>query len=747
MRNVKLNRRHNKYFAITKYLPIFIILLSISIILGSTFAYFTDKVEKESLLTFSKVELSSETTTGINGVIQDAIPGTKIVDGALKFSKSIDSEAIYVRAKISFSLPDDANEGMDAYVEALRNAEELGIITDEQNGAVWSEKEGNYFYLMEAVNEGFSTKLKKIDTIDTYILTESMVVPYDLEQLPNQAQYMEKINFHVGFQAIQADNVTTDLVELKQLFNQTFPEKENEKVNYSVNINFNNDSAEDILTKVEVGYIIEEPNVSKDGYKLDGWYTKDGSFDGDWGEEVVFPIKVNQNTSIVAKWSEIQVILAVKQSGLGSNAKIIKIGDNLNYNLMKDDAGTIYDTDDYFTSAPVYKDIEIRALKSGTNEVVAILDKDEDESNNNENVLTALQFPWEGSYNYMGDNIEVDIYTYYPTHYLGYIPDESGNFYLVLSDKLISGEIVLGDIILDTDETYIKKIDEYYRSTFEPVIQTSTGYAENGTKHSSAVLYRSVAGQYAAYDYSLSTFRSKLKTIENNININVDYTIDDYHMFDYEFLYLIKYANYDSQAAVGRGLSYKPSKIDDLASYQVADADIQGYGCTPNLANCQVLAGKDGYVGENGYTPVWCLGISNPWGNYFKHQEGLYLVSVLEEGSSSKYIGDMYYIENASQYGADVKSNYQAYYNVYSSTYSFNNRKDIYGTETGQVDNPLLAYLINTKLSNDYNFLNRFDSLRNMLRSGYYDHSGSAGLFCFCGPSYSAATIRLLVNV
>ena len=40
-------------------------------------------------LTFSKVELSSETTVGIDGKLRDVIPGTKLVDGAVSFSKSI----------------------------------------------------------------------------------------------------------------------------------------------------------------------------------------------------------------------------------------------------------------------------------------------------------------------------------------------------------------------------------------------------------------------------------------------------------------------------------------------------------------------------------------------------------------------------------------------------------------------------------------------------------------------------------
>lgn len=223
-----MRKNKNTLSKFSKYLPVFIILLSISIIIGSTFAYFTDKTNKESLITFSKVELSSETTTGINGELKDVIPGTPITNGRLSFSKSIDSEPIYVRAKISFSLPnkyaDDAD--MKAILSAFRNSADFNIKTGEQHDAIWSAKEGNYFYLLDFNNQN---NLKIVDTIDTYVLSEEIVVPRDLRQLEENAQYMKGVNFHIAFEAIQAENVTSDTAELKELFNLTFPENEAEK--------------------------------------------------------------------------------------------------------------------------------------------------------------------------------------------------------------------------------------------------------------------------------------------------------------------------------------------------------------------------------------------------------------------------------------------------------------------------------------------------------------------------------------
>lgn len=265
-----MGKQRNTMSKLSKYLPILIILLSITIVVGSTFAYFTDTDKEDGLLTFSKVELSDETNVGISGTIRDAIPGTKLIDGAIEFSKSIDSAPLYVRAKISFSATSE-NEDMSLYVDALRNSEKLGIITTEQNGAYWSEKEGNYFYLLNSDK----SSLKVVDDTYVYTLSENMVVPYDLEQLPNLSQYMENVNFHIAFQAIQAENITNNLTEVKSLFNEIFPESDNEKIKV-VEIKFMDKNLSDTyLTSIITNGVTTRPaDPVYDGDTVFvGWYS------------------------------------------------------------------------------------------------------------------------------------------------------------------------------------------------------------------------------------------------------------------------------------------------------------------------------------------------------------------------------------------------------------------------------------------------------------------------------------------
>lgn len=280
---------------IVKYLPVFIILISLTIILGSTFAYFTDRVEKDSSLTFSKVELSDETNVGISGVIKDAIPGSKLIDGAIEFSKSIDSEPIFVRAKISFSTESE-NPDMATYVEALRNSNDFGIISQEQNGAYWSQKEGNYFYLLNLDK----TALKVVDDTYNYKLIEEMIVPYDLEQLPNLSQYMESVNFNVSFQAIQAENITGDLKDIKELFNITFPESEKEKFDIENVVTFYDETTNGIISEVKISEdgIVEkiEYAPSDSSFVFMGWY-KDKAYT----QAFEFDTIVNDSISLYPK--------------------------------------------------------------------------------------------------------------------------------------------------------------------------------------------------------------------------------------------------------------------------------------------------------------------------------------------------------------------------------------------------------------------------------------------------------------
>lgn len=46
------------------------------------------------------------------------------------------------------------------------------------------------------------------------------------------------------------------------------------------------------------------PNLTKDGYRFDGWYTKDGTANGEWGTKVTSSTVLTADTDFYAKWSK-----------------------------------------------------------------------------------------------------------------------------------------------------------------------------------------------------------------------------------------------------------------------------------------------------------------------------------------------------------------------------------------------------------------------------------------------------------
>lgn len=65
------------------------------------------------------------------------------------------------------------------------------------------------------------------------------------------------------------------------------------------------DLEDDVSTAADT--LVEPEEPTRDGYIFDGWYTKDGSEDGDWGEEFDFSANdgtVDQDTTLYAKWVE-----------------------------------------------------------------------------------------------------------------------------------------------------------------------------------------------------------------------------------------------------------------------------------------------------------------------------------------------------------------------------------------------------------------------------------------------------------
>lgn len=372
-------------------------------------------------------------------------------------------------------------------------------------------------------------------------------------------------------------------------------------------------------------------------------------------------------------------------------------------------------SDVYSESVPVYKDIDVVNVDINTGEVIGKL------SNGN------YPFEWfgrtitlpagtllaSGRKLTVKETFTVDVYTYYPTMYIRRWT-AGGNQWISLSDKAFVGAVKVNSYYTATFETTIYNPDNSVATNSYGIIARS--YANDmATMSTGSNNYFQTYYKFGTYSGStvdptqltvLNYYTNLTKKWENYASINSDkapYTTanvvgvqgENWTAYVYDILYLVKYANNDSQAKVGEGNSYTCAKYNQsgvtlqtpsgtnvgyglgISAYQYYEASKGGatigvydelnkgtatytsgklnetgfntagfnYGfnssytyqnplnngndktglymqqfLTYNYYSNGVFTKRylcDGYVGSNGYTSVFCLGLANPWGNYW----------------------------------------------------------------------------------------------------------------------------------
>ena len=189
-------------------LPVALIVMSICLILGTTLAYFTDTRGTSTPVNFGKIEISVDEPFSSTVSIKDAIPGTKITD-KVAFKKAVDSEDMYIRAKVLFTTTSEDTNIQNLVTEL--NSYDLDIKDYTTGDYAWSEKYGDYIYLVERETP---TNAYNITSTDEIIISDRIELPRELRQSANYAQYFQSINLLIELQAIQSYNVTKTLIEV-----------------------------------------------------------------------------------------------------------------------------------------------------------------------------------------------------------------------------------------------------------------------------------------------------------------------------------------------------------------------------------------------------------------------------------------------------------------------------------------------------------------------------------------------------
>ena len=198
------------------------ILVLVFSIVAITYASYRKSVSVDNEIAFDKISITADSKFGVN--TSTAIyAGATITDGDIAFFKSSDSRAVYVRAKIKFSLAQEGTEEqlvvMQKYLDDL-NSIELPVVKTAQNGAVWRAESDGFYYL---VNDTDKNLLKLLRDSQRYIFCNQVVIPTTFKQYTDDVSLLLPIKMELAIEAVQAEgNADKNFAQMQEVFNDTF---------------------------------------------------------------------------------------------------------------------------------------------------------------------------------------------------------------------------------------------------------------------------------------------------------------------------------------------------------------------------------------------------------------------------------------------------------------------------------------------------------------------------------------------
>ena len=140
--------------------------------------------------------------------------------------------------------------------------------------------------------------------------------------------------------------------------------------------------------------------------------------------------------------------------------------------------------------------------------------------------------------------------------------------------------------------------------------------------------------------------------------------ITDWHVFDYNCLYLVKYADWNSQDKVGLGQTTNPAQSDTgvIGYIKPEDGSVDIYSEYNSKGSHEFLIDhakgkiRDGYVGLASRTSVWCLGLNNPWGNSWELISGIYATDEDTDKNGKPDYAQLYVCYDPEKYAAPGKT-------------------------------------------------------------------------------------------
>lgn len=188
-----------------------IVLLALVILLNitATLAYFTDKKELTTPdLKFGNIKINANNEIGANSYfatnsLENIKPGDYVLNDDVKFSLDATSEPAYIRAKYKITL---SNTTQSAETDLAGYLKYGTLTTTVTSDYCWSEKIGDYYYLLDA-----STRQPLVvsDSSKTYTFISKENSKIADNYFSNLTSAGTSVNLSIGVEAIQVANLAS----------------------------------------------------------------------------------------------------------------------------------------------------------------------------------------------------------------------------------------------------------------------------------------------------------------------------------------------------------------------------------------------------------------------------------------------------------------------------------------------------------------------------------------------------------
>lgn len=311
MKNTLENKRRNKSLV----LPIFFVVLSLVLCIGSTlaFLYFEGGARKD--IDIGVVELN--VAIDYVGELDNVIPGDTIVTSS-SFSKINNSVPCYVRAKLEFgSNSTTLTREQKNYILALNANDITSLISTGVANTNWVGNGDNHYYLVDGNGD-----LLVLNNTSVYTFASNLQLPMLIDIIGEGLEIdtdIDDLYLDLRFQAIQSEHLpSTGFNDIVDLFNLVFKtELQDEFL-----VRFDTDG----LVRVQPQVVrfngnVTEPVVYNDDDEVAEWYV-----DSELTTKYDFNSKVQNSFMLYADWVEPDI--ATQGLIFNENAVVAYVGDS-----------------------------------------------------------------------------------------------------------------------------------------------------------------------------------------------------------------------------------------------------------------------------------------------------------------------------------------------------------------------------------------------------------------------------------